>query len=227
MDSFFSNVRLLDILIKWKYHLLAVAVAAVLLSALLVLENFKLVIFDSSFYSYEFEKNKVDVPNANAIASDLQNYLKYPGATLQTDFSDREKLHLADVQGLVQKLKLTISAISIFVLLCFAFLLFFDRKAFLKNFIDILLYSSVISLTVLLISSLMFINFTSSFTAFHQMFFTNDLYILPANALLIRLFPEQFFVDVAIRIVKGIGLIALLGLGISVWYKLANRNKTF
>ncbi len=204
-----------------------VIVAAVLLSALLVLENFKLVIFDSSFYSYEFEKNKVDVPNANSIVGDLQNYLKYPSAELQTDFSDREKLHLVDVKDLVQKLKLTISAISVFVLLCFAFLLYFDRKTFLKNFIDILFYSSITSLAVLIISSLMFINFTSSFIAFHQMFFTNDLYILPADALLIRIFPEQFFIDAAVRIVKGIGLIALLGLGISVWYKLANRNKTF
>jgi len=34
MDSFFNNVRLLDIIIKWKYHLLAVAVAAILLSVL-------------------------------------------------------------------------------------------------------------------------------------------------------------------------------------------------
>ena len=34
MDSFFNNVRLLDIIIKWKYHLLAIAVAAILLSVL-------------------------------------------------------------------------------------------------------------------------------------------------------------------------------------------------
>lgn len=34
MDSFFNNVRLLDIIIKWKYHLLVVAVAAILLSVL-------------------------------------------------------------------------------------------------------------------------------------------------------------------------------------------------
>lgn len=34
MDNIFNNVRLLDIIIKWKYHLLAVIVAAVLLSVL-------------------------------------------------------------------------------------------------------------------------------------------------------------------------------------------------
>lgn len=34
MDNIFNNVRLLDIIIKWKYHLLAVIIAAVLLSVL-------------------------------------------------------------------------------------------------------------------------------------------------------------------------------------------------
>jgi len=34
MDNFFNNVRLLDIIIKWKYHLLAVIIAAILLSVL-------------------------------------------------------------------------------------------------------------------------------------------------------------------------------------------------
>ncbi|MEI6883769.1 MAG: Wzz/FepE/Etk N-terminal domain-containing protein [Bacteroidota bacterium] len=34
MDNIFNNVRLLDIIIKWKFHLLAVIIAAVLLSVL-------------------------------------------------------------------------------------------------------------------------------------------------------------------------------------------------
>ncbi|MEI6889313.1 MAG: hypothetical protein ACOYM0_05080 [Bacteroidales bacterium] len=34
MDNFFNNVKLLDIIVKWKYHLLAVVVAAMLLSVL-------------------------------------------------------------------------------------------------------------------------------------------------------------------------------------------------
>jgi len=34
MDNFFNNVKLLDLIIKWKFHLLAVAVAAILLSVL-------------------------------------------------------------------------------------------------------------------------------------------------------------------------------------------------
>ncbi|MCX6281753.1 MAG: hypothetical protein NTU51_07310 [Bacteroidetes bacterium] len=34
MDNFFNNVKLLDIIIKWKYHLLAVIVAAIMLSVL-------------------------------------------------------------------------------------------------------------------------------------------------------------------------------------------------
>ncbi|MCX6283211.1 MAG: hypothetical protein NTW31_03100 [Bacteroidetes bacterium] len=34
MDNFFNNVKLLDLVIKWKYHLLAVIIAAILLSVL-------------------------------------------------------------------------------------------------------------------------------------------------------------------------------------------------
>lgn len=34
MDNFFNNIRLLDLIIKWKYHLIAVGIAAILLAVL-------------------------------------------------------------------------------------------------------------------------------------------------------------------------------------------------
>ena len=50
--------------------------------------------------------------------------------------------------------------------------------------------------------SLAFIgDFTQGFTAFHHIFFDNDLWILdPRTDLLINIVPEPFFVDTAARI---------------------------
>ena len=42
------------------------------------------------------------------------------------------------------------------------------------------------------------VDFSSAFTLFHEVLFTNDLWLLDAQTdLLVRLLPEQFFVDIA------------------------------
>ena len=42
------------------------------------------------------------------------------------------------------------------------------------------------------------VDFSSAFTFFHEVLFTNDLWLLDAQTdLLVRLLPEQFFIDIA------------------------------
>jgi integral membrane protein (TIGR01906 family) len=45
------------------------------------------------------------------------------------------------------------------------------------------------------------VDFTKYFTAFHELFFNNDLWLLdPKTDLLIVILQEQFFIDIAVRI---------------------------
>ena len=61
-----------------------------------------------------------------------------------------------------------------------------------------LLFCTVTGLLVFLISR----NFSSAFQKFHELLFTNDLWLLdPDTDLLILIVPEEFFMDTAVRIV--------------------------
>lgn len=55
----------------------------------------------------------------------------------------------------------------------------------------------------------MSIDFTSCFTLFHKLFFTNNLWIFdPETDYMIRMLPEGFFLDMVIRV--GVIFIVLL-----------------
>ena len=45
------------------------------------------------------------------------------------------------------------------------------------------------------------LNFDNAFVTFHLIFFDNDLWILdPAKSLLINIVPQEFFIDISIRV---------------------------
>ena len=54
------------------------------------------------------------------------------------------------------------------------------------------------------------LDFNTAFTVFHEIFFTNDLWLFdPAEDYMIRMLPEVFFYDMALRI-GGIFIISML-----------------
>ena len=65
-------------------------------------------------------------------------------------------------------------------------------------------------------------NFQTFWINFHKVFFTNDLWLLdPKTDLMIRMLPEGYFMDIAIRIgtlaCVFVGLLLLVGAGLSCW----------
>ena len=70
---------------------------------------------------------------------------------------------------------------------------------------NILLKSSLIWGALLLIVLISIgVNFNKTFLLFHQLVFTNDLWILdPMNDYLIIMFPERFFMEITLFIVLG------------------------
>jgi len=75
-------------------------------------------------------------------------------------------------------------------------LFFFDKKNILRNLAKAFAYAGS---GIIVFSALSFILkdfFSAAFIRFHELFFSNDLWILnPATDKLIVLYPEQFFVD--------------------------------
>lgn len=125
-------------------------------------------------------------------------------------FNDREKAHMVDVRALFLGARTFSRIATICGAVLLAALLIFTRERktilrgyrlgnyiFLGIFVIIALYAAV--------------DFTSFWTSFHHVFFTNDLWLLdPATCNLILMVPEQFFFDLVFRIVAwfvGIGAV--------------------
>ena len=57
-------------------------------------------------------------------------------------------------------------------------------------------------LPIIVLIILMNVDFNKYFTIFHEIFFNNDLWLLDPNVdRLVNIFPENFFYDIAIRII--------------------------
>lgn len=67
-----------------------------------------------------------------------------------------------------------------------------------------------------LLAAAMLTGFSSFWTAFHETLFTNDLWLLPADSLLIQMLPESLFQRLALEIVGllAVELVAILGLSV-------------
>jgi integral membrane protein (TIGR01906 family) len=168
------------------------------------------------FYSNEFEKfgtlekTGLEAEELSNVSDMIIGYLKGDVTEFQTTvvrdgktislFNEREQTHMADVLTLFQlNTRLKVIVAVAFVLLAFAAgqmvgdrRLIFDG-VMVSGFLGIL----VAGMLLLMIN----VDFTKYFTAFHELFFNNDLWLLdPKTDLLIVILQEQFFIDIAVRI---------------------------
>ena len=130
------------------------------------------------------------------------------GGTEYAAFNQKEQQHMADVQGLFRLCNvqvwafLTVAAIAVIA----EFHLFSEERT-LRAFRRTLL---VILAAVGAVIILACIDFDSLFVLFHQVAFTNDLWLLDPNYdLLIRLMPIEFFISYA-AIIGGLWLLGMV-----------------
>ncbi|MBU2633894.1 MAG: DUF1461 domain-containing protein [Nanoarchaeota archaeon] len=168
----------------------------IILIFLIILLNFKLLVFNDKFYDKEFMKNNMDSNLLEENKEKLFDYFK--GENLDTDFfNEKEKLHLVDVKNLIQKTFILLYIVLIvFVLLLFY--LIYNKKYLVIG--DSFIFSGIITMGFLIILSLF--SFSSLFYKFHLLFFKNNLWLLdPLTDNLIKMFPEWFFYDFFKRLV--------------------------
>lgn len=191
------------------------------------------------FYTYQFERNQIDV--ATGISSEdleriidkLAGYVVGTEADMQLEvpihgriepvYGERELLHMVDVRRIFDALRA--SVVIYFAILGLTF--YVDRSHYADNLKRLAKYGLWGTLVIVVgLGVLVMTDFTKYFYAFHEVFFTNDLWLLdPKTDVLIQMLPEVFFRDIAIAIlVLSIGLQWILKLLSNQLFRLEERH---
>ncbi|MDD3360624.1 MAG: TIGR01906 family membrane protein [Hespellia sp.] len=226
--------------LRW---ILGVVASLALIFALLI-TSFEVAVYsDFDWYQKEYEKYNVtndltmkldDVMDVThemmaylrGNREDLVVYTTIGGVENQEFFNDQDKTHMADVQKLfLGGLKLRLIALGLLVL-CLGVMIVtkVDLKRLLPRCYQLGLgFAAIGTLAVGIYAAL---DFNTFFTKFHEVFFTNDLWIFdPRSDYMIRMLPEGFFADMAFRIGMMFVISLLIVLIISIIYDKIYRKK--
>lgn len=209
----------------------------------MLITSFQIAIYgdpDYKFYQKEYEKYQVteslymDMEDVMEVTSYMMDYLigKEEVLSIETEvegrtqdfFNEQDRLHMEDVKNLfLGGLKLrTVMLLLAAVLVLFLILTKADLKKMLTG-----AYFAALGVFAVLIAGLLIsfaVDFTASFTVFHEIFFTNDLWMFdPAEDYMIRMLPEGFFYDMVMRI----GAFFVGGLVLLFAVMMAVRQKAF
>lgn len=207
-----------------------------LLVVSLLLTSFQIVIYGDPqyrFYEKEYEKYKVTeslgmkLSDVMAVTDYMMDYLigREEELSVETDvdgqrqdfFNEQDRLHMADVKnlflgGLKVRTALFLAAVLLIVLLA---RMRADMGKVLPAAYGIAM--AVFAAALVFLGIAFTVDFTRCFTIFHEMFFTNDLWLFDESTdYMIRMLPERFFSDMVIRIVL-VFVGSLVLLGVLVW----------
>ena len=210
------------------WYRVTITIAMLLVIFALLITGFQLAVYGDShygFYKKEYEKYRVTddlnmkIDNVMAVTEHMMAYLigKEEKLSIVTDvdgehqdfFNEQDRLHLADVRNLfLGGLKLRNYALILATILMIVLM---AKKADFRRLVPQGYLQALFVYLILaaILGVAMSIDFTSCFTLFHKLFFTNNLWIFdPETDYMIRMLPEGFFSDMVIRV--GVIFIVLL-----------------
>ena len=185
----------------------------------LLLATIDNVSFQKDFYSKQYEKLEIaqfiNISDADLMATTdvlldyLQDDIDSLDLIVEIDgvkrevFNQKEKDHMIDVKNLylnamvVKNISLAIFVISIL------FLIFYKRKESLSifkySFIEAIKIFSVALVAIIFFA---IVDFDALWRLLHEIFFTNDLWLLDINTdVMIMMFPLEFFNAIVIKII--------------------------
>ena len=180
---------------------------------LLVLLAADITIFNQNWYEQKFEQENIyaalDAPKETVReqAQNILNYIQAQEALLPTLLNEKEQFHLRDVQNLVTK-----GHQLLIVLVLLHITLWIKIKEKRKT----LLYASLFTLIIL--GLFILFPFEQVFLKFHKLVFVNEFWLLnPATDNLIKIYPQVIFQTLAVKIGAITGMLALVGLAISLY----------
>lgn len=199
-------------------HLTLGILASLLAVTAILLTSFEIAAYgDFGFYEKEYEKHQVlrdldmEMKDVMYVTEEMMAYLKGEREILsvtttiegveQDFFNEQDRIHMKDVQNLflggllIRNICVAGAIICIVVLLCLRASLSWTLP---RGYLVGLLVSGAMTAVIAYAFSR---DFTAAFTKFHEIFFTNDLWIFdPAEDFMIRMLPEGFFADMVVRI---------------------------
>lgn len=215
-----------------------IAITIIFLPVILLLTTVEVVTFNTDYFLSKFEEyniskvTRIKEENLKDITDKLLGYLKDDTNNLEIRssidgekrevFNEKEKLHMIDVKNLFIKGK-NIRNISIVLVAISLIILKNDRLSLSKT----LMTSSIFSfLAIAVLSVMIYVDFDKYFTYFHEIFFTNDLWLLNPNTdVLIQMLPIEFFYSIATKIsiifIIELLIVFLIGIIIKRSYKLS------
>lgn len=192
--------------------------AKVPLLILLLTFTFFLVSFSTLVYNLPFweslqEKYDVNETIAKPLNIALQNYFldsNYQTPLVYNGLTEKETAHMVDV-----KKRVTFCAIAaLFGALASVFFIIRQKKG---DIIKICIGSTAVTWVLPLL--FFFVPFDPLFSLFHHIFFSEGTYLFSWGDLLITVYPQGFFQDFAIAIVKRAYIFGLISLVIAFCVK--------
>jgi integral membrane protein (TIGR01906 family) len=188
--------------------------------------------FSRAFYRSEYEKQatperiKVSMSELMLVTDRMLNYMSgdAPDLVIEVDvggerrefFNQREKDHMVDVRNLmILSIWIRNIAICAFALSFLAFIALkpVDWRKLAKAW---QLVSAGFCVLLLILAGMIIVSFDRTFVLFHELFFSNDLWILDYSTdLLLNIVPTEFFTDIAARIGYIFAGLVALSIGVS------------
>ena len=183
--------------------------------------------FNSIFYKEKF--SEFNIGNISSLHEKVISFVTGKTEKLPAEFNERERQHLDDVKNVTEISTMVLYIlVFLFVLLLIASIITLKVNNLITNFIGkILVFGGV--LTIVLAAILFFsinFDFSSTFESFHSIFFEKGTYIFdPANEIIVRLYPEQLFMDLGIKMSKWVALLSAFLVMIGLFLIFRSKSK--
>lgn len=163
--------------------------------------------FNLDFYRSQHPLSSTPAPldeNLAALqAQDVYGYLNHNQDQLTFTYTEKERLHLADIKNIIFLFK--IITLVLIILTIASWILIYLASG-LDRLIKDIFWSNIFSLAFYLALIIaMMLYFDQLFLLFHQLMFRNNYWQLdPETENLINVFPPQFFADLLAKIMQNV-----------------------
>jgi integral membrane protein (TIGR01906 family) len=181
--------------------------------------SFEIFTFSDWLYTYNWSRNNISnntglsIAELNHSSNSIKTYFKNDLEKIDTTitknnnnyqiFNEKEIDHMVDVKILIQKTLLFEKLGILLLTICLIILIYIKKLKKIEEIIRNIIIKSFLLwglfLSIIIVS--MIVNFNYTFILFHKLLFRNDLWILnPRTDFLLMMFPQRFFLEIAIGI---------------------------
>lgn len=202
---------------KLLFNMIAI-VFSLTLFLILFFTSVESVVYNLPYYKWHYVNRQIDqdtgmsIDELMIVTRNMVDYLKDDRDTLKMQavingqieevFGDREQYHMVDVKNMAVGIHIIRNVGFLMVILLIISMLWKNKRLFIKMMGSVKYVFMATTAMILVIGGLLLIDFNKYFTIFHEIFFSNDLWLLdPETDILINMVPEIFFFTTAMLVV--------------------------